>query len=129
MDIELKRLLSKVTFPQIDHVTPEVVKMMRTATATPPSYLEDLKAKGVSHRKIKIHTTDGSNHEIILSVLQKASELNKPRPCIYWMHGGECFNDQAQTKADQAEVVSTGATVYIPPSMQSTSFSNAMWLL
>jgi acetyl esterase/lipase len=88
MDTELARLLSQVSFPRIDHVTPEVVKMMRLATATPSTYLDDLKTKGISHTEVKIRSGDGSNHEIILSILQKESKDTKLRPCIYWMHGG-----------------------------------------
>jgi acetyl esterase/lipase len=88
MDPELRALLSGVSFPQLDHVTPEVVKMMRSATATPPSYLEDLKTKGISHTEVRILSADGINHEIILSILQRESKATKPRPCIYWMHGG-----------------------------------------
>jgi acetyl esterase/lipase len=62
--------------------------MMRSATAIPSSYLDDLKSKGISHTEIPIRSLDGSNHEIILSILQQESKPTKPRPCLYWMHGG-----------------------------------------
>ena len=88
MDPELKGLLAEVSFPQIDHVTPEVVKMMREVTATPPSWLENQKARGITHTEIKIPSEDSTNFEIILSILQPASKAAKLRPCIYWIHGG-----------------------------------------
>jgi acetyl esterase/lipase len=88
MDHELRALLSEVTFPRFDHVTPEVVQMMRSATATPSSYLDHLKTKGISHTEMRILSADGSNHEIILSILQSETKATKPRPCIFWMHGG-----------------------------------------
>ena len=88
MDPELKRLLAKVPFPQLVNVTPEVLQMMRQVTATPPSWLEEQKTRGITHTEIKITSEDGSNFEIVLSILQSASKATKPRPCLYWIHGG-----------------------------------------
>ncbi|KAE8447534.1 hypothetical protein EG329_010664 [Mollisiaceae sp. DMI_Dod_QoI] len=88
MDSELRAALEKVSFPAISHATPEVIKMMRTATATPSSFLEDQKARGISHRQVQVPSNDGSNREIVLSILQLESEPTKPRPCLYWIHGG-----------------------------------------
>lgn len=63
--------------------------MMRAATATPSSYLDDQEARGISHSQVRISSRDGSNHGIILSILQSSvSKTSTPRPCIYWMHGG-----------------------------------------
>lgn len=88
MDPGLKSVLDGISFPAITHVDAEVLKMMRTATATPASYLDDLKARGITHREIRIPSSDGSNYEIALSILQPAAETAKPRPCLYWIHGG-----------------------------------------
>jgi len=88
MDPELRAALEKVSFPAISHATPEVIKMMRAATATPASFLDDQKARGISHREVRIPSNDGSNRDIVLSILQLTSESTKPRPCFYWIHGG-----------------------------------------
>ena len=88
MDSELKANLNKLSFPAVTHLTPEVNNMMRKATATPLSFLDEQQKRGISHREVKVRSQDGSNHEIILSILQSAKEAAKPRPCIYWIHGG-----------------------------------------
>jgi acetyl esterase/lipase len=62
--------------------------MMHKATATPLSFLDEQLKRGISHREVKVRNQDGSNHEIILSIIQSAKEAAKLRPCIYWIHGG-----------------------------------------
>ncbi|KUJ11237.1 esterase LipW [Mollisia scopiformis] len=88
MDPELRLALGKVSFPPISRITPEIWKAMRVANATPPSFLDDQKVRGISHREVRISSQDGSNHEIILSILQRSVETTEPRPCLYWIHGG-----------------------------------------
>ncbi|KAH8805192.1 esterase LipW [Xylogone sp. PMI_703] len=88
IDPEIAASLSKLLFPQISGISDEIVSMMRTATATPPSFLDDLASRGIAHREATIGRTDGSDSLITLSILQPASEPTKPRPCLYWMHGG-----------------------------------------
>jgi acetyl esterase/lipase len=88
MDPELKAALAKVSFPSISQVTPEISELMRAATTTPATFIDDLKSRGISHREIQVPSQDGSNHGIILSILQRQSESAKPRPCLYWIHGG-----------------------------------------
>ncbi|RDW61642.1 esterase LipW [Coleophoma crateriformis] len=106
IDTELRRGLKNVSFPAISHATPEVIEMMRRATATPPSYLEDLKSRGISHRELRIPRKDGSNPEIILSVFQPVSESKKPRPCMYWIHGGGLhWGDRLHTLEFPSDVV------------------------
>ncbi|KAF8857430.1 esterase LipW [Acephala macrosclerotiorum] len=106
MDAELRTSLSKLSFPMVSEVTPEIIKVLRTANATPPSYLEDLKARGISHREIEIPSHDNSNHEIILSILQPISESTKPKPCIYWIHGGGFhWGDRLHTLGFPTEVL------------------------
>ncbi|RDW77804.1 esterase LipW [Coleophoma cylindrospora] len=106
MDAELRKGLENVSLPAISHATPEVIEMMRRATATPPSYLEDLKSQGISHREVRIPKKDGSNSEIILSILQPVSESNKPRPCMYWIHGGGLhWGDRLHTLEFPSDVV------------------------
>lgn len=88
MDPELKAGLGKVAFPAISHLSPEILQMMRNATATPSSYLDEQKSRGISHREVRIPCPNNSKREIILSILQPSSESAKPRPCLYWIHGG-----------------------------------------
>lgn len=84
----MRAALGKLEFPAISNLNPEILKMMRTATATPLSYLEAQKARGISHQEVRIPSKDGTGHEILLSILQPTSDSQKLRPCIYWMHGG-----------------------------------------
>lgn len=58
--------------------------MMRAATATPASFVDDQKARGISHKEVRVPSQDGSGHEVILSILQNVSASTKRRPCIYW---------------------------------------------
>jgi hypothetical protein len=84
MDPELRASLDKISFPTLTILNAEVIKTMRAVTATPSSFLDDQKARGISHREIRISSQDGSNHEIVLSILQQAVESTAPRPCLYW---------------------------------------------
>ena len=89
MDTELRASLENTSFPPITHVNDEIVRMMRSVTATPSNYIDELKAKGVAHREIKIPSLDDDGeYEIVLSVLQPVTAKTRPRPCLYWMHGG-----------------------------------------
>lgn len=88
MDPGLKSVLERVSFPAISNITPEIIEMMRSAVVTPASYLDELRAGGITHREVHIPSSDGSSYEIALSILQPAAEATKPRPCLYWIHGG-----------------------------------------
>lgn len=88
MDVELRTALNEVGFPPVTQVNPEIIKMMRTATATPSSYVDEQKSRGISHREVRIPSQDGTDRAIILSILQPIAETKTPRPCLYWMHGG-----------------------------------------
>lgn len=73
LDPEMKAALGNVTFPAVTHLTPEVLTMMRAATASTSNYLDDQRARGISHREVRILSTDGTGHEIILSILEQES--------------------------------------------------------
>lgn len=88
MDPELKSAFDSVAFPLLSRVTPETVTAMRSATVTPSNFLEDLESRGISHRELQLPSTAGSDHKITLSILEPISKLEKPRPCVYWIHGG-----------------------------------------
>jgi acetyl esterase/lipase len=88
MDPELKAAMGKLYFPALSHLSSEVIKTMRTVTATPSSYLDDQKVRGISHREVHLSSSHGGDHQVILSILESASESKKIRPCIYWIHGG-----------------------------------------
>ncbi|PVH68148.1 alpha/beta-hydrolase [Cadophora sp. DSE1049] len=88
MDTELNASLDAMSFPIINRVNAESIAMLRAATATPASYLDDLKARGLSHTEVRIPSRDGINYETILAILRHVQDSSKPRPCLYWMHGG-----------------------------------------
>lgn len=84
MDLELRSTLDKVDFPPISTFNAEIITMMRAATATPASFIDEQKARGISHREVRIPSQDDSGHEIVLSILQQISKSAKPRPSLYW---------------------------------------------
>ncbi|KAK9486440.1 Alpha/Beta hydrolase protein [Lipomyces starkeyi] len=88
VDSELLASLSELSFPKITEVTAEVITMTRTATATPPSVLDSLATRGISHSEVLFPSNDGSDYEIVLSILQRATNPTGSRPCLYWIHGG-----------------------------------------
>ncbi len=85
MDSELRASLDAISFPAIDHVNSESIKLLRSANATPASYLSELIARGATHKEIRIPSQDISEHKIILSILQSGRESTTPRPCLFWM--------------------------------------------
>ena len=85
MDPQLRASLDEFAFPALTHLDADVLKMMRGITATPASWLDEQKARGISHKEVRIPSKIGaSDYEIVLSILQQNSQHTKPRPCLYW---------------------------------------------
>lgn len=88
MDSKLRASLDTFAFPALSNLNQEVVERMRRITETPSSFLDEQEARGISHTEVRVPSQDGSNHEIVLSILQPISKPTAPRPCIYYIHGG-----------------------------------------
>jgi acetyl esterase/lipase len=86
-DPELEAILAKMGLPQ--SLTLEMVMARRTAPAARPTIEETLaKFPSVTHSERQIPGPNDSHPEITISIFEPKKASAKPRPCMYYIHGG-----------------------------------------
>ncbi|KAK9319951.1 esterase LipW [Lipomyces orientalis] len=106
MDPELAMFLQGISFPKLSQLTPDAIRTMRKATASPTDTVEKLAVRGITHEKLQISAAGGNSHDIILSLLRPSTTDSQSRPCIYWIHGGGLhWGDRLHTIEFPASVV------------------------
>ncbi|KAI9743529.1 MAG: hypothetical protein M1818_002843 [Claussenomyces sp. TS43310] len=74
--------------PKLGEITPEVLKSMRAAMASPADVAGTIDNRPMTHSEHRIPSSDGSGYEIILSCFHPRTATTTLRPCIYNIHGG-----------------------------------------
>jgi len=84
----LKAIIDTLSFLAVTRLTQGANDIMRKPPSTPPTFLDDQEKRGISHKEVKVTSEDGSNYEIILSILQQMTYASEPQPYISRIHGG-----------------------------------------
>jgi acetyl esterase/lipase len=87
LDPELEAILAKMVRPPF--LTLEMVLAQRTNPPINPPIEETLsKWPSIKHTEYQIPGLNGNHPQATLSVFEPKEALGKPRPCMYYIHGG-----------------------------------------